>query len=405
MAKYCVEPLISLNCAEVLKSMQNDGLALDDILEFILTWLHTARKGACNSICLPFVNDTAFDGFTQFAIEYIRTSALWECFLAQLEREPEDNFATILLYIASDMPPGPEKDRCDEILCRLTQDERLSTITRNTLSLYTSSLPEVMPKHQWEPFEITVTHGYSAQARQMERAETFGHRHILANPEPCTLMPYKPVTSVNAILQRADQTTCIFNDRDLQEKEIMLQRHDKRFAISDAEFVSKAAKGIAVALFIYQARSGRYRFGFSITKGSRSMLTYTYTSQFGSWIYPGWGCDKLFMGRDSNPLGKYPEEWILDPQRGKILKKADLQDIISQLEHGYNDWARIILRLEELTFGRCRPLEWPSFDIGSPSSCPKEYTPVDAYDFARGSVRTEVYYKTSDMEQLPAYKR
>lgn len=220
MAKYCDDPLVAIDCKKVLKSMQQDGLALDDILEFVLTRLHITKRGVRNSICLPFVNDTAFDGFTQFAIEYIRTSALWECYLTQLEREPEDNFATILLNVASDMPPGPEKDRCDGILWRLTQDERLSTITRNTLSLYTSSLPEVMPKQQWEPFEITVIHGYSSQARQMERAETFGHRHILANPEPCTLMPYKPVTSVKSILQRADQTTCIFNNRDLQKKKL-----------------------------------------------------------------------------------------------------------------------------------------------------------------------------------------
>lgn len=138
------------------------------------------------------------------------------------------------------------------------------------------------------------------------------------------------------------------------------------------------------------------------------VCTFQYCSEVGRYVWNG-STDKNEPYKQNLSIAQYlkktPDTIVLDEAAGKILHKNDLLLIFDAIEHNQNDWGTILLKLEELLYGRCFPLEYPEFEMKTPSTCPEGYELIDWYDAVKWGLRTEIYYRTADKERLPKYKR
>ena len=257
-----------------------------------------------------------------------------------------------------------------------------------------------IPQFQWKPFQYRVLQCYTPDVRKMERFTTVSARNEKKYCWNPVLNPDRQIDHVGACLLQENQFTHLAMG--------MANNPNTTSAQYDASDWGQHAKGPAVAFFIKQLSNGHFEFCFYAAIGKKLVCTFQYCSEVGRY---DWNCstDKNEPYKQNLSIAQYlkkmPDTIVLDEAAGKILHKNDLLLIFDAIEHNQNDWGMILLKLEKLLYGRCFPLEYPEFEMKTPSTCPEGYELIDRYDAVKWGLRTEIYYRTADKERLPKYKR
>ena len=258
-----------------------------------------------------------------------------------------------------------------------------------------------LPNSKWGSFKFMVVHCYTPQVRKAERMTTCNARHEKQYYQDQFGHKDKEITSVGACL--------------LQENLFTFFRLAPQCRPCVAHFCAadygQHTKGTAVCFAVEQFPNGHFDFCFAVAIGKKVVCNFQYRSEIGRYEFYGSKNedDPYYPYKQELSLEQYlkkmPEEIILNEETGKILYKKELFPIFEMIERNQNDWEIIFGKLEKLLYGRCFPLEYPDFTMKTPSTCPKGYELVDMYNAVKLGARTEIYYRTDDIEKLPKYKR
>lgn len=258
-----------------------------------------------------------------------------------------------------------------------------------------------IPQFKWEPFKYRVIHCYTSEVRKVERFATCNARNEKKYYQNEMLFEDREISAVGASLLQENQYTCL------------LYPNFEAVATSAKYYASdygQHGKGVAIAFHIIQLPNEHFEFCFYIAIKKKLVCEFQYCSEIGRYEQ-NFGTDPYKNEPYKQELSleqylkKMPDTIILDESGGKTLHKKDLLPIFEMIEQNKNDWETILEKLEELLYGRCLPLEQPSFAMKTPSRCPVGYELVDMYDSIKLGVRSEIYYSIGDKEKLPKYKR
>ncbi len=255
-----------------------------------------------------------------------------------------------------------------------------------------------LPNNKWGAFKFRVVQCYTPQVRKAERFTTCNARHEKQYYSDSFGYKDLEITSVAACL--------------LQENQFTFFRLATECNPCVAQFCAadygQHIKGTAVCFVIEQFPNGHFEFCFAIAVGKKVVCNFQHCSEIGRYVF-NLRTDKNEPYKQELSLEQYlkkmPEEIVLDGEAGKILYKKELLSIFEMIERNQNNWETILSKLEKLLYGRCFPLEYPDFTMKTPSTCPEGYELVDMYNAVKLGARTEIYYRSDDIDKLPKYKR
>lgn len=329
--------------------------------------------------------------FADFVLEYMLNKRQVDFFLETVTLTPTCDMVMILVQIAKVIDPKDELlGKIQETMDCVLKNNSLDVISKNWINNYKSTIPELQPLKDWPEFGITVIQCYSDNVRKAERYST----SALRNARKCCVQE-KKISYVSSRLLQENQLSVLSGKSATGAKYTALD-------------YSKHTGGTSVVIAIEQLPYNRFNFEISIAQGKKILCEYLFASQIGRYRIDGGIVLEKPQKRKMNLekyLSKMPEVIILDDSLGKTVQKKDLISLLEIIETGDNDWQFILEKMSSLLYGRCFPLEWPSIDITTPSTCPEGYELVDQYDVCRFGCRTEIYYCTRDKNNLPLYSR
>ena len=237
-----------------------------------------------------------------------------------------------------------------------------------------------------------VTQCYTPELRKAERSATCcARRELQYWPRNKDI----PVDHVAAYL--------------LQRRQFTVLAHGNATAAGCAFGSAEFLRGVVPAVSFQQYADGSYFFEFAVGSGKKELCEYCFSSETGRFhlhelLFTPVPAERQALSL-SQYLDKLPETLTLDEEMGKVLRKADVISVLEMVESGRPNWDTILDKLEKMLYSRCRPLEWPSMEMATPSTCPEGYQCIDKYDTRKMGDRVEIYYRTADLDSLPKYKR
>lgn len=247
------------------------------------------------------------------------------------------------------------------------------------------------PKKYLHP-RYHVTQCYTPELRKAERSATRCARHELQYwPRDKDI----PIEHVAAYL--------------LQRRQFTVLAHGNATAAGCAFGGAEFLRAVAATVSFQQYADGSYFFEFAVGSGKKELCRYSFSSETGRFYLSHDFFTPVPAERQALSLPQYldklPETLTLDEEMGKVLQKADVISVLEMVESGSPNWDTILDKLEKMLYSRCRPLEWPSMEMATPSTCPEGYQCIDKYDTRKMGCRVEIYYRTADLDFLPKYKR